>query len=221
MQEYLAEMYRLAYYQEGDSFVSTSSLAQMLGVSAPAVTRMVQRLKDGGYLEHQPYQGITLTPEGKREALANIRRHRLVERFLVDIMAFGWHEVHDAASDLEPAASSLVIDRMDQMAGYPRRCPHGEPIPTREGVMPQVADYPLTDMAVGGDCVISRAITHDVEKLKYLGALGLTPGTFFRLLERAPFEGPLQLKVGEETHFIGYGLAGALRVCSQEEFDAV
>ena len=92
------------------------------------MTRMVQRLKHAGYLEHEPYRGIRLTDAGEREALANIRRHRLVERFLVDVMGFGWHEVHDDADDLGLVVSDILVDKMDEMSGYPKRCPHGEPI---------------------------------------------------------------------------------------------
>jgi DtxR family Mn-dependent transcriptional regulator len=219
MQDYLAEIYRLAYYQAESPFVSTSALAQAMKVSAPAVTRMVQRLKDAGYLEHEPYQGIALTPAGEREALLNIRRHRLVERFLVDVMRFGWHEVHDAADELGATVSETVVARMEAMAGYPRRCPHGEPIPTAEGHMPQVIDTPLTEVEVGQQWTISRANSHDEDKLKYLDQLGLKPGTSFTLLERAPFKGPIQLEVGGQQHFIGHELAGLLRVCRADQFE--
>src|SRR5678816_1791314 len=108
MQEYLAEAYRLAYYQNGDPYISTSALAAEMHVSAPAVTRMVQRLKEAGYLEHEPYRGISLTPKGEHEALMSIRRHRLVERFLTDVMKFGWHECHDDADELGAAVSDVV-----------------------------------------------------------------------------------------------------------------
>ncbi|MDX1995429.1 MAG: metal-dependent transcriptional regulator [bacterium] len=225
MQEYLAEAYRIAHYQKGNPYVSTSALATVLGVTAPAVTRMVQRLKDAGYLEHEPYQGIRLTPEGEHEALMNIRRHRLVERFLVDVMRFGWHEVHHAADELGSAVSDKVVERMEVMAGYPRRCPHGEPIPTREGVMPEVVDYPLNTAMPGQDFVVSRANSHDEDKLKYLDQLGLKPGVHLHLVEKAPFNGPLRVQIGQgedaPVHFIGHELGGILRVCSQEEFDRV
>ena len=127
MQDYLAEAYRIAYYQEDDPYISTSALADVLDVSAPAVTRMVQRLKEQGFLEHEPYRGIKLTPKGEQEALANIRSHRLVERFLVDVMGFGWHEVHDSADELGAVVSARMVERMNEMSGNPRRCPHGEP----------------------------------------------------------------------------------------------
>ena len=123
MQEYLAEAWRIAHYQPDDRFVSTSALAEEIGVSAPAVTRMVQRLKQAGYLEHEPYRGIRLTASGERAALANIRRHRLVERFLVDVMGFGWHEVHDDADDLGLVVSDALVDKIDAMSGYPKRWP--------------------------------------------------------------------------------------------------
>ncbi|MEP7290893.1 MAG: metal-dependent transcriptional regulator, partial [Chloroflexota bacterium] len=164
MQEYLAEAYRLAYYQDGEPYISTSALAGVMGVSAPAVTRMVQRLKEAGYLEHEPYRGVSLTPKGEREAIMNIRRHRLVEVFLVKVMKFGWHEVHDQADDLGAAVSDQVVERMERMADFPRRCPHGEPIPTAEGRMPRVHDNPLSEATPGSNLVISRVNTHDMDK---------------------------------------------------------
>ena len=163
-------------------------------VSAPAVTRMVQRLKHAGFLEHEPYRGIRLTEAGEREALANIRRHRLVERFLVDVMGFGWHEVHDDADDMGLVVSDALVDKMDEMSGFPKRCPHGEPIPSADGVMPRVIDYPLSEVDVERDYVISRVHTHDGHKLRYFSELSLEPGKRFHLVMRAPFKGPLQLQ---------------------------
>lgn len=221
MQEYLAEAYRIAYYQHDNLYVSTSSLADELHVSAPAVTRMVQRLKSAGFLEHEPYRGIRLTPKGEREALANIRKHRLVERFLVDVMGFGWHEVHDDADDLGLVVSNVLVDKMDEMSGFPKRCPHGEPIPTAKGDMPRIVDYPLADVETNAAYIISRVHTHDADKLKYFAELGLQPGKPFNLQSRAPFKGPLHLEVDGQIHFIGHELAGALRVCSQEEYALV
>lgn len=219
MQEYLAEAYRIAYYQQSNQYVSTSALAEVLEVSAPAVTRMVQRLKEAGYLEHEPYRGILLTQAGEQEALQHIRRHRLVEVFLVDVMGFGWHEVHDAADSLGESVSDAVVTRMDQMADFPRRCPHGEPIPTADGVMPRVVDHPLNEASVGGSYVISRVSTHDADQLAYLGELNLRPGARLTLIGRAPFNGPLQLEVGSSFPVIGHELAGRLRVCAPEDFE--
>ncbi len=218
MQEYLAEAYRIACYQPDSPFVSTSALAEEMHVSAPAVTRMVQRLKHSGFLEHEPYRGIRLTKAGEREALANIRRHRLVERFLVDVMGFGWHEVHDDADDMGLVVSDALVNKMDEMSGFPKRCPHGEPIPSADGVMPRVIDFPLPEVEVGRDYVISRVHTHDGQKLRYFSEMQLEPGKRFRLVMRAPFKGPLQLQVDGQARFLGHELAGTLRVCSEAEY---
>lgn len=218
MQEYLAEAYRIAYYQDGDPYISTSALAEVMHVSAPAVTRMVQRLKEAGFLEHEPYRGVLLTEAGKHEALHSIRRHRLVEVFLVNVMRFGWDEVHAAADSLGESASDAVVERMERMAGFPRRCPHGEPIPTAEGHMPRVQDAPLNEQTPGQHYTISRVNTHDPEKLRYLGQLRLQPGARFVLVSRAPFNGPLQLSMEGETLVLGHELAGVLRVCAPEAY---
>lgn len=220
MRDYLAEAYRIAYYQGDDPFISTSALAEAKGVSAPAVTRMVQRLKDAGFLDHEPYRGIRLTPIGERSALEEIRKHRIVERFLVDVLGIGWHEVHEHADLFGENASPQVIARMYDMAGKPRRCPHGEPIPTADGKMPRAIDYPLHEVAVGQEYVLSRVNTHDADKLRYLDLLGLKPSRKLFLVERAPFHGPLQVRLENDDlrHFIGYELAESLRVCSETEF---
>ena len=218
MQEYLAEAWRLAHYQEEDPSVSGAALAEVLQVSAPAVTRMVQRLKKAGYLEHEPYRGIALTPAGERVALQHIRRHRLVEVFLVDVMALGWHEVHDAADELGAVVSDTVLERMDAIAGYPRRCPHGEPIPTRDGRMPRISDESLNAVAVGRRLRLSRVHSHDGQLLQYLDSLELRPGARLELVARAPFSGPLHLRLGAEDCFIGPELAAVLRVCDEDEF---
>jgi DtxR family Mn-dependent transcriptional regulator len=211
MQEYLAETYRLAAYQD-QPYVSTSALAERMGVSAPAVARMASRLREGGFIEHEPYQGMRLTPVGEREALKSIRRHRLAEVFLVKVMGFGWHEVHEEADALGSLVTDRLVARMEEMAGFPTRCPHGEPIPTAEGAMPEVNDLPLLDYTPPVGLVISRVHTHDAEKLVYLAELGLTPGQEIELVARAPFNGPLRLRVERAEQVIGTELANTLRV---------
>jgi DtxR family Mn-dependent transcriptional regulator len=211
MQDYLAEAYRIAAYQDSP-YVSTSTLAQEMGVSAPAVARMATRLREGGYIEHEPYQGMKLTPKGEREALQSIRRHRLVEVYLVKVMGFGWHEVHEEADALGAAVTKRLVDRMEEMAGFPTRCPHGEPIPNRDGVMPKVNDVCLADLEPPQSLIVSRVHTHDTEKLKYIEELGLIPGNAIKLVNRAPFSGPLRLEIDRYEQVIGAELAGVLRV---------
>lgn len=210
-QEYLAETYRLLHYQT-DDYITTSQLAERMNVSPPAVAAVVERLKKAGFVEHEPYRGMRLTTKGEREALTNIRRHRLAEVFLVKVMGFGWHEVHDEADAIGAVISETVASRMEKMAGYPKRCPHGEPIPTADGKMPQVIDEPLSDLTPPADLVISRVNTHDPERLKYLWTIRLMPGQPITLLSRGPFEGPLRLRVADQEQVIGNELAKTIRV---------
>ncbi len=218
MQEYLAEAYRLVHYQ-GDPYISTSALAERMNVTPPAVAAVVQRLKKRGLIEHEPYRGMKLTPQGEHEALMSIRRHRLSEIFMVKVMGFGWHEVHDEADAMGAVISDTVAARMEQMAGYPTRCPHGEPIPTADGVMPLVVDAPLSDIEAPASLTISRVNSHDPEVLKYLATLNLIPGQAIKLISRAPFNGPLRLSIGVQEQVIGFELAKVLRVSKVEKND--
>ncbi|RME74443.1 MAG: metal-dependent transcriptional regulator [Chloroflexi bacterium] len=209
MRDYLAEIYRLG---QDRMWVSTTALADRLNVSGPATVRMVRRLHKGGLVDHLPYKGVRLTPPGKRVALLHIRRHRLVERFLVDVLKFGWEEVHFQADALHKGVTQEIEDRMDELMGYPKTCPHGDPIPTREGEMPDLGDVPLTVIPPGTAGKITRVKTHEPEKLRYLARIGLVPETPFELVSREPFNGPLRLKVGRQEQIIGAELAAALWV---------
>src|SRR5262245_45422928 len=130
MREYLGEIYRLERTAEG---VTTSALAERLEVSSSAVARMLRRLHDHAMLRHVPYKGVQLTSQGESEALRSIRRHRLLEVFLVKVMGFSWDEVHEQAHGLQLTITDAFEDRMDVVAGYPTHCPHGDPIPTKDG----------------------------------------------------------------------------------------
>lgn len=209
MREYLAEIYRL---QEDSPTVSTTSLAERLNVSAPAVPRMLRRLADVGYVKHVPYQGVELTDLGRTLALNEIRRHRILEVFLVNVMEFRWDEAHEHADTLGAGLNDALTRRMAQMTGYPTRCPHGEPIPTEEGILPSVNDFCITGRGSGFKGVVSRVRTHDPERLRYFTTLGLMPGVNFEILGRAPFNGPMRLRVGREEIVIGAELAQSLWV---------
>lgn len=209
MRDYLGEIYRLG---QGKAWVSTTALAEVLDVSGPASVRMARRLHKAGLVDHLPYKGIQLTPYGRKVALLNIRRHRLVERFLVDVLQFGWDEVHDKADRLQKGVNQAIENRMDELMGHPATCPHGDPIPTPNGAMPEIDDKPLTVVAPGKAGKITRVKTREPEKLQYLAEIGLVPGTPFELVNRAPFNGPLRLKVGRDEQVIGTELAAALWV---------
>jgi DtxR family transcriptional regulator, Mn-dependent transcriptional regulator len=209
MREYLGEIYRLERSPEG---VTTSALAERLEVSSSAVARMLRRLDEVGMLRHVPYQGVQLTPQGEREALRSIRRHRLLEVFLVKVMGFRWDEVHEQAHGLQLTITEAFEDRMDAVAGYPTHCPHGDPIPPKDGRIAEVHDQPLLEAPVGAKGVLRRVKTDDSEKLRYLAQLGLVPGVPLQVVGRAPFNGPLRIRAKGAEHVLGAELAQSLRV---------
>jgi DtxR family Mn-dependent transcriptional regulator len=209
MREYLAEIYRL---QEDSPTVSTTSLADRLNVSPPAIPRMLKRLQSAGFVKHVPYQGVELTQLGREEALREIRRHRILEVFLVKVMGFAWDETHEHADQLGAGLNDRLTERMAEMTGFPQRCPHGEPIPDREGRLPDVADLCIVNLGVGHRGAVSRVRTHEPEKLQYLGSLGLVPGVAFEILGRAPFNGPMRLRLDREEVVVGYELMKSLWV---------
>jgi DtxR family Mn-dependent transcriptional regulator len=209
MREYLAEIYRL---QEDSPTVSTTNLAERLEVSAPAVPRMLKRLKRAGYVKHIPYQGVELTQLGEEEALSEIRRHRILEVFLVNVMGFSWDEAHEHADDLGTGLTDSITARMAEMTGFPTRCPHGEPIPDVDGELPVVKDVCIINLGVGHKGQVSRVRTHEPEKLRYFATLDLVPGAEFEIVGRAPFNGPMRLRVGREEVVLGVELTKSLWV---------
>jgi DtxR family Mn-dependent transcriptional regulator len=209
MQRYAAEIFRL---QQDSQFVGLAELSESANSSMQATARMVGRMKQLEYLEHERYRGVRLTGKGEQIAMPALRRHRLVEVFLVKVMKYGWDEAHDLSDTFALGVNDQVEDRIDEITGRPTRCPHGEPIPSKDGVMPIVKDVPLLEVPSGSECVISRVRTHDGEKLRYIAELGLVPGVSFHLLSCAPFKGPLNLQMEQHHHLIGYELAGSLWV---------
>lgn len=212
MREYLAEIYRL---QEDNPTVSTTALAERLDVSAPAVPRMLRRLRNAGYISHEPYRGFFLTELGIEEALRELRRHRILEVFLVDVMKFTWEEAHEHADDLGKGLNDSVVERMATMTNNPSRCPHGEPIPDENGVLPVVEDVCIINLNVGAKGEVSRVRTHDPEKLKYFASLKLTPGMGFEIVGRAPFNGPMRLRVDRDDIVLGVELTKSLWVSTE------
>lgn len=195
------------------SAVPPSELEYSLNVSAQAVARMLRRMKAAGLVEHVRYKGVRLTPEGVAAALPCIRRHRLTEVFLVDVMGFGWDEVHDLADRFVQGVDDVLEARMAEMTNHPTRCPHGEPIPTPDGELPVLNDERLLAVEVGRRVRVSRVRTHDRDILRYLGALGVRPGVEIRIEGRAPFDGPVRLRYdGNREAVLGQAVASVLWV---------
>jgi DtxR family transcriptional regulator, Mn-dependent transcriptional regulator len=209
MGRYAAEIYRL---QQDHKQVSLSLLSSHIEASAQAISTMVKRLGKSGYLVHEPYRGVRLTVDGEKIAMPSLRRHRLTEVFLVRVMKYDWAAAHELSDVFERGVNEELEDRMDELAGHPTRCPHGEPIPSKEGIMPVVKDEQLINVPSGSDCVVSRVRTHDAGKLRYIAELGLVPGVPFHLLSCAPFQGPLRLEMQPHDHVIGYQLSECIWV---------
>lgn len=214
MSHYLGELYRLGGFER---IVSPTELSEVMGVSPPAASRMIDRLEERQMVARVPYRGVRLNEAGTREALREIRYHRLSEAFLVNVMGYGWHDAHDMADALAEAADPEFVRRMDEKAGHPERCPHGEPIPTAEGAMPAVEDVPITELSIGARGQISRVKVREEDKLIYLAEVGLVPGTTFELVGRAPFGGPIRLRLGKREEVLGADLAGMIRVEPEED----
>lgn len=216
MQRYAAEIYRL---QQDHEQVSLSLLSSHVEASAQAISTMVKRLNKSGFLIHEPYRGVRLTESGEKIAMPSLRRHRLTEVFLVRVMNYDWASAHELSDVFERGVNDELEDRIDELCSHPTRCPHGEPIPSKDGVMPVVKDEPLVNVPSGSDCVVSRVRTHDAGKLRYIAELGLTPGKSFHLLSCAPYHGPLRLEMKPHDHIIGYELSRSLWVEVQRKGD--
>lgn len=209
MQRYAAEVYRI---QQDTPQVSLSHLAEHVESSPQAIARMVKRLTDSGFATYEPYRGVRLTSAGERIAMPALRRHRLGEAFLVKVMGYDWASAHELTDVFERGINPELEDRMDEMAGRPKHCPHGEPIPTKDGVIDFPKDAPLITSEPGASLRLSRVRTHDMDKLRYIANLGLLPGVEFSLVSRAPFNGPLRLQFERNEQVIGYELASSLWV---------
>lgn len=212
MQVYLAKIYRLADFAGTSGYVTTSALADTLMVTAPAVNRMVNRLREAGLLEHEPYRGIRLTPQGRREALRHLRVQRIAESFLVSVMGIAPADVHEQANGISPTLGDVIVARMNEMAGHPAVCPHGEPIPHEDGTIADMGDVPLSQITSGKSAVVTRMRTRESDRLRYIEALGIVPGTSLEVLHVAPFHGPLQLRIRSEYRIVGNNLADLIRV---------
>ena len=211
VQRYLAEIYRLELEHDA---VTMPMVADVLQISVQAVSRMIRQLAEDGWLEHEPYRGVRLTPAGQQVALQAIRRHRIVEVFFVQVMKFGWDVVHDMIEPLEGGISDVVLERMFELTGQPVHCPHGEPIPTRDGVMPRIEDGPLSQAAPGSISRVSRVRTHDPEKLRYLAEMGMVPDAPITVVGHGRFEGPVRVLLGGQEQLLGFELANQIHILS-------
>jgi DtxR family Mn-dependent transcriptional regulator len=204
IENYLKTIYQLQ--QQGDQ-ATTTMLAERLNVKPASVTGMVKKLAELGLVEHTPYYGVTVTPAGEKIALEVLRHHRLIELYLVEALGYTWDEVHAEAEALEHVISEKLEARIAERLGHPTHDPHGDPIPSLEGLLPHEDTKPLNALCVGERGTVAQVRLQDAERLRYLSSLGLVPGAEVELRAREPFEGPLTLGVGETRHVVDAGLA--------------
>ena len=180
--------------QKTEMPVSTSSLAADLGVSLPAVTDMIRRLEAEGLINYEPNRGVSLTAEGSRAALTTIRRHRLWERFLTDILGLRWDKVHDAACRLEHAISPEMEESLASLLSYTHTCPHGHPIPDKNGYVKDQGVRPLSEFDVGQKVRIYAVAKEEGQLLRKIEKWGLKPKSIVKI-ERKDDDGTLELKL--------------------------
>ncbi len=173
---------------------STSRVARQLDVADASVTDMLRKLQKAGLLEYRPYYGASLTDRGRKTALMILRRHRLIEQFLHQVLGYGWERVHDEAERLEHEVSDFFIQKLDDLLGHPAKDPHGEAIPDAEGGRAEEEDICLADARPGGH-TIHRVTSREPEFFAYLEREGLLPSHTFRLLDRVPYQGPLKIQL--------------------------
>jgi DtxR family transcriptional regulator, Mn-dependent transcriptional regulator len=196
---YLKAIYHLSARGEA----TTTAVAARMGVAPPSTSAMVHRLQDGGLVEHAPRGRVVLTPHGRAHALAVVRRHRLLETFLHRALGLGWDEVHAEAEALEHCLSERLEDRIDAALGHPERDPHGDPIPPKAGPHEESGEAPLAGAAEGDRFLVERVYDSDSAALRYLAERGVRPGVTLVVEGRAPFGGPLWVRVGGDRHALG------------------
>jgi DtxR family transcriptional regulator, Mn-dependent transcriptional regulator len=210
-EDYLKAIYEL---ERGGAAAGTSDIATRLAIAPASVSGMVRRLADQGLVSHEPYRGVRLTRAGRATALRMLRRHRILECYLSEVLGYPWDRVHAEAERLEHAASDELVERMAAALGHPTVDPHGAPIPTADGVVDEQRLPALADLAVGVPARVVRVGDEDGSFLRYLDELGIAPGVAVVIRGRAPFDGPLTVGVGAAE--VVMGTSAAARVFIEE-----
>lgn len=212
IEDYLKAIYELAH-EAGRA--STSALSERLGVKPASVTGMLQKLampveagpeKRPALVDYERHHGAALTPAGEKIALQVIRHHRLLELYLAEALGYDWDQVHSEAEKLEHVISEEFEDRISAFLGDPKRDPHGDPIPAKDGTVEATCRTTLTDMDTGQSGRVERVRDDDPALLRYLGELGIVPDAAVTVDKRAPFDGPLHVRVGDDeaaSHALG------------------
>ena len=209
VEDYAKAIYALEH--RGDSAVTTTALAERLGVTPASASGMVRRLSELGLVAHEPYRGVVLTDAGRRVALEVLRHHRLLELLLTDL-GLPWDRVHDEAEVLEHHISEDLEQLIAARLGHPTHDPHGDPIPTADLTIDEGVTVALDALEPGARGRFVRVSDADPDMLRYLGERGIAPGDTLEVVDRQPFEGPTFVRFDTTTHALGGALARAMRV---------
>jgi DtxR family Mn-dependent transcriptional regulator len=210
VEDYTKAIYGLQAHS--DEPVTTNALSERLGVTAASASGMVKRLGELGLVSHQPYHGVLLTDAGRRVALEVIRHHRLLELYLVESLGVPWDRVHQEAEVLEHVLSEELEELIAAKLGDPKVDPHGDPIPSRDLTITEIATQSLQTLEPGDRGIFARVSDSDPEMLRYLAERGIAPGDRFEVIDRQPFGGPLFVRFGDDVHPLGGELTLAMRV---------
>ena len=208
IEDYVKAIYGHTEWQ--DDPVTPSELAARLGLAASSVTEMVKKLAASGLVTHVPYGAVTLTDDGRMLALRMVRRHRLIETWLVEAFGYSWDEVHDEAEVLEHALSDRLLDAIADQLGHPVRDPHGDPIPAPDGTVVQPDAVTLASAADGQSGRVVRISDRNPELLRYLGGAGIRLDSVVQVLGHRPFGGALAVRVDGTEHDVGAEAASAI-----------
>lgn len=208
-EDYLETIFHLE--SEGRN-ASTKEVASHLKISSASVSEHLKKLAKEGLIKHVPYQTVSLTSKGKRIALDVVRRHRLSERFLTDKLGVKWEEAHGEAHKLEHDISKVVGDKMYRILDRPKICPHGNPIPDANGRIKEEPSKPLVDFEKNDKLKIVKITDEEPKLLCYLATLGLMPRTQIKVEQKAPFNGPVMVKVGNAVYALGRKIAESIWV---------
>ena len=212
--DYLKAIWELG----GEGTASTKNVAERLSISAASVTNMFARLREMGFAEYEPYQGASLTELGRVEALRLVRRHRLIETFLLKCLGYSWEDVHEEAESLEHSVSDGFTERLAEFLGHPAHDPHGDPIPAADGTLEPDDSFPLSEAAAGQRVRIYRVDDEEAAKLAYLQEHGLMPGRLLEVREVRTLDEVVTVETEEgESRALGGPLAGSVFVRSTSE----
>jgi DtxR family Mn-dependent transcriptional regulator len=212
-ENYLKVIHRLSEATQED--ISTNAVAEQMQTKAASVTDMLRKLADKGWVNYQKYQGVRLSPTGEKIALSIVRKHRLWELFLVEKMGFNWDEVHDIAEQLEHIESDELVNKLDEYLGFPKTDPHGDPIPNKDGILPELAYSQLSEIKANKTCKLMGVAQDSTVFLQLLTKLNLSLGAKLDIQEINEFDRSIFVSINDAAPiFISHEVAKNILVKS-------